>query len=159
MAEVIYPPNRLNNYNGLTTLFLGGSIDMGKAIDWQTEVIQKLNQFPITVFNPRRMDWDSSWEQDITNKPFREQVEWELFHLEMADTVFFFFDPAGKSPITLMELGLLASKNVSIVVCPNGFWRRGNVQIVCRNYKIPFFNTIDDGIDNLKLKFSQRFRN
>ncbi len=50
-----------------TIVFLGGSIEMGKAIDWQTEYANRLkNVDNLTVLNPRRDDWDSSWIQDTT---------------------------------------------------------------------------------------------
>jgi hypothetical protein len=32
----------------------------------------------------------------------------------------------------------------SIVCCPEGYWRRGNVQIVCERYGIKFVDNIDD---------------
>ena len=68
-------------------------------------------------------------------------MEWELKGLETADVVAFYFAPGTKSPITLLELGLLAkSKNV-IACCPEGFWRKGNVDIVCERFGI---STVED---------------
>lgn len=59
-------------------IFLAGSIEMGKAIDWQTKVTEALKNHDITILNPRRDDWDSSWKPTIDDPKFREQVEWEL---------------------------------------------------------------------------------
>ena len=56
-------------------IFLAGSIDMGKAEDWQTRVADLLKNKSVILFNPRRDDWDSSWEQDIENINFRNQVK------------------------------------------------------------------------------------
>ena len=124
-------------------VFLAGSIEMGLAENWQTRVIRALeNRDNIIVFNPRRNDWDSSWEQSQDNPRFSEQVSWELKHLEIADVILVYFDPKTKSPISLLELGLFSRK--AIVCCPHGFWRKGNVDIVCMRYHIPMFNTIDE---------------
>jgi hypothetical protein len=118
-------------------VFLAGSIEMGAARDWQTEVSEDLLKYcPCTILNPRRDDWDSSWAQDINNKQFNEQVTWELKAIETADIVLMHFEPKTQSPITLLELGLLAYSPYLVVHCPNGFWRKGNVDIVCKHFGI-----------------------
>ncbi|MFH1546953.1 MAG: nucleoside 2-deoxyribosyltransferase domain-containing protein [bacterium] len=123
-----------NNYEDQPRpwIFLAGSIEMGEAKNWQEKFVKDLPEF--TILNPRRDDWDSSWEQSIDNEQFREQVEWELEAQENADAVVFHFEPDTKSPITLLELGLFRHK--AIVHCPEGFWRKGNVDIVCDKYGI-----------------------
>lgn len=132
-------------------LFLAGSIEMGKATDWQARAAELFVPSGFTIFNPRRDDWDPSWEQSIDNPRFVEQVEWELNALEAADFKLFYFEPGTMSPITLLELGLHAHaaqqkipgiENMA-VVCPKGFWRKGNVDIVCRHYGVPMFDTIE----------------
>lgn len=131
-------------------LFLAGSIEMGAAENWQQEVIGILDDFPnVCLLNPRRKDWDSSWEQSITNHPFKEQVEWELDALEKADIILFYFDPNTKSPITLLELGLYADSDKVMVCCPEGYWRKGNVDIICERYKIKTFRNIKEMTDRL----------
>lgn len=130
----IQPPHHLPPH-GRKVLFLAGSIEMGAAPDWQNEVRDMFRHTEWVLLNPRRHNWDSSWEQRIDNPTFREQVEWELAGLERANAVIFFFAPGTKSPISLFELGLLAHKgNAVVVVCPDGFWRKGNVDIVCQRY-------------------------
>lgn len=126
------------------TIFLAGSIEMGKAENWQTRVTKMLENTDWTVLNPRRDDWDSSWEQKITNDKFREQVEWELQALEDASHVLMYFDPNTMSPISLLELGLFAPTGKLIVCCPEGFWRKGNVDIVCKRFDIPMINSLED---------------
>jgi len=125
------------------SVFLSGSIDMGKAVDWQTKLTNALSSYDCTIINPRRDDWDSSWKQDISDPKFREQVEWELKHLEEADIIAVYFDPKGQAPITLLELGIFAKHKNIAVCCPEGFWRRGIVQIVCNRYKIPLMEELD----------------
>ncbi|KAF2493317.1 hypothetical protein BU16DRAFT_429209, partial [Lophium mytilinum] len=126
------------------SIFLSGSIEMGKAIDWQTALTKRLEHLPITIFNPRRDDWDSSWEEDITNAKFREQVDWELDQMALADVTVVCFVAGTQSPISLMELGLNARDGKVVVCCPKGFWKRGNVQIVCHRYGIPVVETVEE---------------
>ncbi len=54
------------------------------------------------------------------------------------------FDPATKAPVTLIELGLFAASGKVIVCCPPGYWRRGNVQVVCARYGVPLVDTLTD---------------
>src|SRR3989304_9997685 len=122
------------------TLFLSGSIEMGSAEKWQERIVKELKDWDGIILNPRRDDWDSSWIQSIDNPKFREQVEWELRGLEDADLAIVCFDPTTKSPITLMELGIISGYAIHTwVVCPPGFWRRGNVEILCARYPMLHF--------------------
>lgn len=148
----IKAPNKLIINN--MSIFLAGSIEMGKAIDWQTKITNELININITVLNPRRDDWDSSWEQKIENPKFYEQVTWELSALHKSDIIAMYFDPNTMSPISLLELGLFANSGKLIVCCPNGFWRKGNVDIVCQYYNIPQVDTIDQLIEFIKHKAS-----
>ena len=147
MAIEIQAPNEIPNVKTNTKIFLGGSIEMGKAIDWQRELIERLKDEMITFLNPRRSDWDSSWTQEITNPQFKEQVEWELNGLDVADIIVMFFDPNTKSPISLLELGLHASSEKMVVICPEGFWRKGNVDIVCEKHNIKQVLNIDELVE------------
>lgn len=124
------------------SVFLAGSIEMGKAEDWQTEVGDFFHKQGYDVLNPRRDDWDASWEQKFENAQFYQQVNWELNALEHADLIIMYFAPDTKSPISLLELGLFARSGKLRVVCPDGFWRKGNVEIVCNYYNIPFYNNL-----------------
>jgi hypothetical protein len=139
-----------------TSIFLAGSIEQGTASQWQQEVIAAVEGHPlhgtVTVFNPRRTQWDASWSQTDDNPEFVEQVNWELDQLWRSDITFFFFDPSTKSPITLMELGIVAGsgkRDDVIVVCPPGFWRRGNVQILCARNNIQVHDDLDAGLSEL----------
>lgn len=137
MARVMKPPTPLALADGERSVFLAGSIEMGRAEPWQAAVERALADLPIAVLNPRRDDWDASWEQSIDNAPFRGQVEWELEAQERASLIAMYFAPATQAPITLLELGLFARSGRLLVCCPPGFWRRGNVQVVCDRYGVP----------------------
>lgn len=143
MATVFKPPTALNLPNGTRSVFLAGSIELGAAGPWQTAVETALAAHDVALLNPRRDAWDASWVQDISNPQFREQVEWELDALERATHIAMHFEPATRSPITLLELGLFARSGRMIVSCPEGFWRRGNIQVVCARYGVPLVSSLD----------------
>ena len=146
MALIIKPPQNLAKTPKKRSVFLAGSIEMGKAEDWQAYMGNKLSNFDIILWNPRRMSWDATWEQSIDNPIFKEQVDWELDALDLAEVIFFHFEPHSKSPITLLELGLYAQSGKCVVHCPKDFWRKGNVDIVCQRYQIRQVNSLEDGI-------------
>ena len=145
--KVIKPPTPITVELGGKCLFLAGSIEMGAAEEWQNRVVDILQGTDWTILNPRRDDWDSSWKQSIENEHFRGQVEWELDGQDKADKILMYFDPNTKAPITLLELGLFAKDNKLIVVCPDGFWRKGNVEIVCKRYNIPLLTDLDEAVN------------
>lgn len=138
MAEIIKPPFRK------LSIFLAGSIEMGVAVDWQSKIEEELKDINVTIYNPRRDSWDNSWEQTIHNPDFKEQVEWELDHLDKADIILLYFDENTKSPISLLELGLYASSGKMIMYCPEGFWRKGNVDIVANRYDIKQVQSLNE---------------
>lgn len=148
-ARIVLPPSDHSNYS--RKVFLAGSIEMGKAEDWQTLVFEGLSDLDITVLNPRREAWDASWEQRIDNPQFSEQVNWELDGLESAELVLLYLVPGTKSPISLLEFGLYAKSGKLLVCCPEGFWRKGNVDIVCHREGIPQFENISDLIEGARV--------
>jgi len=161
--EVVKAPGSYD-LTGKVGIFLAGSIEMGKAEDWQTRVTKALKDVDgIVILNPRRDDWDSSWVQSINNPQFNEQVTWELQAQEDSNIILMYFDPPTKSPITLLELGLLSQLKFTkdgkrkhvIVCCPEGFWRKGNVDIVCDRYLVPQVNTIDELVAMAKEKANE----
>ena len=140
----IKSPGPLDLDRSRLSVFLAGSIEEGTADEWQTVITEALQDLDITALNPRRDAWDAGWPQTVDFAPFREQVEWELEAQEKADLIVFYFSPATKSPISLLELGLAAGRRRAIVCCPDGFWRKGNIDIVCKRYGIPQVATLDD---------------
>jgi len=149
---------RLNNTNGIN-VFLAGSIEMGVAENWQDRMSNHFKDYNITFLNPRRDEWDNTWIQSIDNKVFRDQVEWELNGLSEADYVVMYFDPKTKSPISLLELGLMAYTGRIVVCCPDDFYRRANVEIVCNRFDIPMYNNWDEFVMVLDHRFKKVLRN
>ncbi|KAF2200743.1 hypothetical protein GQ43DRAFT_463727 [Delitschia confertaspora ATCC 74209] len=119
------------------SVFLAGSIEMGKAINWQRHLSTSLSPLPITILNPRRGHWDAMAKPTPQDKTFRTQVEWELGALENASVIAFFFDKNTLSPVSLLELGLWARSGKVVVCCPEGYWKGGNVRLVCEREGVP----------------------
>lgn len=132
MAEIVTAPGQIveqENYN----IFLAGSTEMRSAENLQQKIIELLSKYKdINILNPRRDIWDNTWEQSAKNKAFSEQVNWELDGIEIADLVVFWFDPNTKSPISLLELGVVLGRDETdvIIYCPDDFWRN-NVEVFC----------------------------
>lgn len=123
---------------------------MGVAEQWQERLGHLLEDVNCVLLNPRRDDWDSSWTQSIDNFQFCQQVNWELDGLETSDIVVFYFDPQTRSPITMMELGLVATRSCRVVVCcPEGFWRKGNVDIMCDRYGMHTVDSLEAVADQV----------
>ena len=134
-------------------IFLAGTIDNADSVDWQRQLIEEMSKDDllcenVTVFNPRR----EFWNPNATDDELREQIEWELNHLEKADIIVMNILGSSKSPISLLELGLhMRTKKLS-VYCPETFYRFMNVETTCLMYGVPLIksNEISDIIYDLK---------
>lgn len=140
---VLKPPTPLPVPLNGPVVFMAGSIDLGKSVDWQSELAESLADCPGTLLNPRRTQWDSSWKTEAEFLPFREQVEWEIAGMEVAERIAFYFAPDSQAPVTLLELGLAARTGKAVVCCPPGYWRKGNVDVVCARYSIPTVQSLE----------------
>lgn len=149
-STIVTAPQTIVKDSIRTKVFLAGSIDMGRAGDWQKEAVKLLGAKDIVIFNPRRPDWNPDWEPVSSDPNFRAQVEWELEALEEADLIIMYLAPGTQSPISLLELGLYAPSDKLRVVCPEGFWRKGNVDIVCEKYDIPMYDSLNDLLTELQ---------
>lgn len=155
-SKTVYAPNYVkpDPFSSNVCVFLAGSIEMGAAEDWQPLVTKSIEHLPATglIFNPRRLDFQKDAVQSIYNTYFKEQVDWELDHIDSCNLVFMYFDPNSKSPISLLELGIILASNPHclIVCCPEGFWRKGNVDITCSRANVKVYTNLDDAIQALK---------
>lgn len=85
---------------------------MGVAEEWQiraqkliTEAWEAKSPHSILyLLNPRRDDWDSTWEQSIKHPKFVEQVEWEMEALQSCDAELFYFDPKPHPQLHYLNL-------------------------------------------------------
>lgn len=148
--RTIFAPEPLKFKDSEKTIFLAGSIEMGKAENWQQELTDKLASFSdLVLFNPRRKDFDPKAKQTKDDPYFKGQVEWELKALETADIIFMYLDPNTKSPVSMMELGIYCQSDKMIVCCPEGFFRKGNIDITCERYGTPVFEDKDSAFEEL----------
>lgn len=151
--EVYKAPQKYPSDNKFT-IFLGGSIEMGKAEPWGDYLTSKLSEhnFDIRILNPRRDDFDSSQEQSIDNPYFKEQVNWELDGLDRSDLIVMYLQPDTLSPISMMEIGIYINtldwNKQMIICCPGGFWRKGNVEILVDRY--PYHCTLLNSFEDLE---------
>ncbi len=155
MIEVKAPNDYSEEIHYMKSVFLAGSIEMGEADNWQDSMVKDLKDVEdLLLLNPRREEWDPSWEQDINNTKFREQVEWELDALKKATYIAIYYCPQTKAPITMMEFGLYAKNNPEklVVCCPKGFLRKGNVDIVCQRYGIKQVDDLKGLVDFIKTR-------
>ncbi len=141
---IFYPPQYPPFQN--KTIFLAGTIDNGNSEDWQSDFGVFCLDIGLDVCNPRRKDWNPDAKQEKNDPYFREQVVWELKCMNWADIVFFHFSPNSKSPVTLLELGLILSKKwgKAFIYCPPGFYRKGNVDITCEFHGIKVFESLEE---------------
>lgn len=138
-AQVIPAPSR-ELFRYAHAVFLAGTTT---APDWREALIASLSHHAITILNPLRHDWDSSWKEDEAFEPFREQIQWELDMQDKSDLVVLYFGPDTDAPISLLEFGLCARLNKAIVVCHPGYRKKGNVQATCRRYNIKLMDSFD----------------
>ena len=127
---------------------------MGNSENWQKMVEMALSDQNLIVLNPRREEWRDDWKPVSDDSNFRAQVEWELEALETADIIVMYFVPNSLSPISLLELGLYAQTEKLMLVCPEGYWRKGNVDIVCEKYNINTYPDLETLITALKTMVS-----
>jgi hypothetical protein len=144
MATILKPPTLIPTPPEQRVLFLAGSIDLGAAPPWQRSLAKSLLDIPrLLILDPRRDEWDPNWAQSKEDPNLCGQVEWELDGLELADVIAYYFAPGSKSPVTMIELGLHARGGKAVVCCPDGFWRKGNVDIVCDRYGVEQVDSLD----------------
>lgn len=142
--QVIYAPSE-EPLRGVKSVFLAGTTTKVDTADWRDTLSSSLSKYPITIYNPYRADWDSTWREDINFAPYREQVLWELDKQTKAHLVVIYFHPATQAPVSLLEFGLSAGvPGKAIAVCPEGYWKRGNVQIVSQKLGVELLDDIEN---------------
>ena len=155
LATIVKSPHAIPVDDNRVKIFLGGSIDMGNAENWQARLEKQLADENVIILNPRRDDWNKEWKPVRTDSNFRKQVEWELSALEASDVIVMYFAPGSQSPISLLEFGLYAKTSKLIILCPDGFWRKGNVDIVAERYNISSVNSFGELLAELKRRSSK----
>ncbi|KAL7811562.1 hypothetical protein V8C26DRAFT_408335 [Trichoderma gracile] len=144
-ASVIFAPGRpASDSASRKSVFLAGTTSPTGEPDWRQTLTKALSSFPITIYNPKRDDWDSTWREDFSADRWAEQVQWELEMQDKADIVVVFFHGISPAPISLLELGLCVRSGRAIVCALEGYSKRGNVEAVCRRYGAKLVKSEDD---------------
>lgn len=151
-SRIVHAPQPFNGDS--RSVFLSGSISEINRELWQRSFSNAFSDSAVTILDPYRPDWDASWKEDISFAPFKEQVEWELDMQEKSDIIALYFGPEAKAPISLLELGLFVRSKKAIVACPDGFWKKGNVQIVCARFGIELVDDLDALIQSVKVRLT-----
>ena len=100
-----------NMYENSKSLFLAGGIS--NCPNWQEEAVKFLSSSGLTVVNPRRLNFNV-----FDSKCSIEQIEWEHKHLDLCESILFWFPKETVCPITLFEYGkYLPSKKKLFVGC------------------------------------------
>jgi len=149
MAIEVKAPNEYNSLERYT-IFLAGSIDEGRARPWHLEVVKALDPFDILILNPKREEWDASWEQSADNPQFREQVTWEFKAMQNSDMILFVFTEESKAPVSMYEYGRFAHIKDSLICVEEGFYRQGNLDLYSSFDEIPIYHNLDEMIMDLK---------
>ncbi|KAF1977794.1 hypothetical protein BU23DRAFT_550467 [Bimuria novae-zelandiae CBS 107.79] len=143
-ATIHFPPTQPTLT--LPSLILFGTIQPSPTHNWATHLSTTLLDLPIQILNPRRDDWDATWREDVSFAPFRENVEWEMAHAEKASLIVICFKAGSLCPISLLELGMHAARfgERVVVCCEDGFYKRGNVEIVCARFGVVCVRTVGE---------------
>lgn len=137
-------PRRKIRKSEMDCIFLAGSIENGKAENWQEKAVDYLYHYRCIVCNPRRDDWNPN----ATEKDIAKQIRWEQECLSVSEIILFYFDPNTISPITLLELGMAIGQNKEIVVvCTPEYFRYTNVVTTLKfhGYDEPL-STLEEGL-------------
>lgn len=129
------------------TLFLAGGIT--GCPDWQDVLIKMLGNLPITIFNPRRSNWNPA-----EMEAFR-QITWEHHYLRAVDAVSFWFPKETLCPITLFEYGkILTHPNKAMFVAVHPDYQR-KVDISCQTLLERPDLEIGTNLNHLALKIQE----
>lgn len=149
---VVHTPRNTHIEVAAPSVFLGGTIDMGKSFDWQRHVIDSMTAYRLNVYNPRRPGFTTFDDEEQTY-----QIEWELFYLDKVDHVMMVFLDGSKAPISFLELGMLlkSAPEKLIVVCSENFYRAKNVHITCKQHGVTPVSTISEAVMILKTRLEK----
>lgn len=129
------------------SVFLADSVETDSALNWQAEMERNLADLDIVIYSPQSAD----------NLPPREQVEWELDAMILADLVVMHLTPGASIPFSFLKLGLQAAHSAHrshirymgpfrgsniIVFCSSDFQFKEHVDVICDRYSITRVNDI-----------------
>jgi hypothetical protein len=153
-----FQPPHPPDYEGYgASLYLAGTMEMGKSTGWQRELVNDLVYLSVAILNPLRGDWDPAWPQDPDFIPFRAHVTWELDGLDKADVVALYLEAEENSVISLLELGKLALQRPEevVVCCSKGYHKWGNVMMMVQRYSMCSVETYDEMVEEVRKRLEE----
>ncbi|KAF2270342.1 hypothetical protein CC78DRAFT_451341, partial [Lojkania enalia] len=93
-----------------------------------------LSDLSITIFDQRSSDWHQTQRLGNSHTSSKKYLSWKLACLEEADVIALYLQPVLISSSDMLELRIYSSSGKLVVCCPEGLWRRGDVEIVCQDF-------------------------
>ncbi len=144
MALIVTAPTRYPS--ALYKVYLAGAIDMGRASNWQQEVINHLKDLKdMAILNPRRIEFSPGDEF--------EQIEWELHSMEEAQLILMWFPKDSEAPVSLLEFGLYVRSEKLIVGVQRGYFREHNVRLTAARYGKEVRESLDILCHDARLRY------
>jgi hypothetical protein len=128
------------------SIFLAGGIT--GCPDWQTEMVEKLKNEELIIFNPRRKTFDITKKEESGI-----QIKWERDHLKGSKYISFWFCKDQVQPIVLFELGKYAFSNEHVIFIgiEPGYPREMDVSIqIGLEMNLHINRSLDELVDEIK---------
>lgn len=104
------------------SIFMAGGIS--NCENWRAELVELLRHTGVTLYNPRRENFDMS-----DPSAAYEQIKWEYTRMKVSDEILFWFPCETLCPITLYELGRHSYEKKIYVGMHPAYQRRQDVEI------------------------------
>ncbi len=145
-AIIVEAPNCPPKMTWFESIFLAGGIT--NVYDWQAEVSKALADNEVTIFNPRRANYNT-----LIPEIASEQITWEHHYLRLSHTVLFWFSHETLQPISLFELGSALQRDQKLIIgCDPKYARNFDVRLQCllQRHKGSIFSDLDTMVDFYK---------
>jgi len=129
-----------------TSVFLGGGIT--NCPNWQAEVVNKLKDKAITLYNPRRKTFPIN-----DSSAALQQIKWEYERLRSSVINSFWFPKESVCPIVLFEYGSALERDKPILIGMHPEYPRRidvEIQTSLRNPNIKISYSLDDYIKEIE---------
>lgn len=143
----VTPPSLFVPRSGVK-IFLGGSIDLGNAPDWQNSVSKYIEKSwgvgDITIYNPRRLN-------EFTPDLETEQAAWSICMINISDYILMHLAGDGASPISTLELGMFITDPRLYLSISDEYSRKEIIEYHYNCFGIgQIYNTTNQCIDAMK---------
>lgn len=134
-------------------VFLAGSMNTEwrqKLMNNWSSLTRNNNVGNVVFVDPTRRDWDSSWTTKYGDAKFYQQTKWELSTMRQCDWVIVYLNKDSKSPVSMVETVLNMDR--VLLVRDDEFWQAGYIDILCEEFGIPQFDSLDKVLEYLQLQ-------